>query len=133
MNECTGVSAWELWNHQTDTFTSYNFQDGASISQSQMQVSSFQFIFDAACSVNSTNPNNPNSVNHINLSTTGPNSYTYTRTESRPPYYLYGDNSGGTNVLGQGFNWPKGQYTVTASVVLNGGDTKISTRTFNVV
>ena len=107
-----GITQLDLWNGATDKLASSKMVDGMTI------CNSLEMAIDAITD---------KCVTNVKFLLTGPDQYTYTRTEKLAPFFLFGNS--GTAVSGQKLS-TAGAYTVTA--IPNGQMELTKTILFNV-
>lgn len=117
---CNGIESWSLWDSVTNDIIYQEFQQGASVNQTEMSTKNLEAVVSNACAVET-----------VEFVVSGPEDYYYTHTERNALYFVFG-NKGAT--INDSFNaWPEGEYTVTANVKLqDNAGTKQATLTFTV-
>jgi len=112
-----------MWDAVDDEVFLPNFEGEPFICQSDMQDSNLEAVMDSACIVED--------VDFVITSDDPDSSYSYGRTEFFSRYLLYGNID--NNILPNQYDFPAGDYTVTATALLEDGSSMEASLQFEVL
>jgi len=107
---CEGLIGWNVWDATRDMPTKEGFEEFPAICQSEMRKSNIEAVVDTECD-----------VGKVDFFITGPDSYSFKKTERQALYFLYGNRKDDIHRTYHPF--PAGDYTVKVNIQLKNKET----------